>query len=651
MVSCSERDYNEHSINQKIDSLITLSRDSVVRNTKFSKKNVEVALTLVKDSMQLIELLHIKNCCYLELHEYDSAYPNILNFLNICKKYPRSVKLNNMLAAANNSMGGYFGRVGQMDSSLYYFNEAYKWQLLSEKNKQMINICLNLSSAYTNKSDFSNGAYYCRRALFYSDSLKMNDEFGFPVYYALGLVYMQLRDFELSDNYFIKAESLLNDKPLEDRYFFYNSRGNFFYFKEEYDKSLESFKKAYSIINSTQYSYLINLCELNMSDIYLHLNKLDSSQYFADRAYNYFSKINHATAVYYLSTVKAGIALKQNNTTLADSFFKLHEDTTGIEIDMILIRNKLLQDYYAQTGNFKKAYFYLLTNKKLSDSIQSEKVRWRIAELDARYIQDTIILKRDLIIQAQNNELKNVRLKKLIWLLLSFLVFVGSIFIYLTMRKQRYLLQLKHYDQITKLRMVNIRNRISPHFIFNVLNSEVNIMPGGKEHAGDLIKLLRSSLELSENISTTLKSELDFVKTYIELEKSKMGDNFILNWEMDDQIDCEKIHIPVMIVQIPVENAIKHGLSGKMGECILQVTTKKEKESVHIIIKDNGNGYLPGKSTYKGTGTGLKLIYQTIDLLNEKNSSKITFRVSKVEKGETGTLVTIHIPMNYSFEL
>lgn len=89
---------------------------------------------------------------------------------------------------------------------------------------------------------------------------------------------------------------------------------------------------------------------------------------------------------------------------------------------------------------------------------------------------------------------------------------------------------------INTLRMENIRNRVSPHFIFNVLSREINSHSNGySENMRQLVKLMRRNLELTEHLCVTLDEELDFVHTYIDLERKSMGDTFALSLHVDKQ--------------------------------------------------------------------------------------------------------------------
>ena len=58
-----------------------------------------------------------------------------------------------------------------------------------------------------------------------------------------------------------------------------------------------------------------------------------------------------------------------------------------------------------------------------------------------------------------------------------------------------------------------------------------------------------------------MQDELDFVRTYIELERGRVGEDFVATITLEEGLDATRIMIPSMIVQIPAENAIKHGLA------------------------------------------------------------------------------------------
>jgi len=98
---------------------------------------------------------------------------------------------------------------------------------------------------------------------------------------------------------------------------------------------------------------------------------------------------------------------------------------------------------------------------------------------------------------------------------------------------------------------------------------------------------------------------------------------------------------------------MKHALRTKEGEKRLDISILKQNVNVQITIQDNGAGYHPEKQLHtKGTGTGLKVLYQTIDVLNSKNSERICLNIEDVKDVVmTGTRVRITVPDEYNYEI
>ena len=107
-----------------------------------------------------------------------------------------------------------------------------------------------------------------------------------------------------------------------------------------------------------------------------------------------------------------------------------------------------------------------------------------------------------------------------------------------------------------------------------------------------------------------------------------------------------------MIIQIPVENAIKHALRPKTGEKVLYLRLFQEDNGIRITIKDNGAGYFPGEiSQNRGTGTGMNVLHQTVQLLNSKNTEKIIFQIHNIEgQGQNGARMELFIPGDFKYE-
>jgi tetratricopeptide (TPR) repeat protein/two-component sensor histidine kinase len=639
---------------KQISDLTQQSQDSLYHNIIYSKARLSQALRLATDSVAYYEILMKLTSCYFVENRYDSAKILAIKILRFCSDQKPTFRIQSLLAESENSTGNYYTQMSIFDSAYYYYYKAYKTALTGERKEKLPDICINLADSYIHKGDYSNAALYYRKALSISDSLNVTRQMGFPIYFGLGETYMELRDFELSDNYYNLAWKFYENRNLNEKFIYCNNRGNYYYYKEDYAGALPWFQRMKALVLPGKYLFYIALCEGNMGDIYLHLNKLDSAQYYLDRSFQYFLSIKNQSALYYLATAKAGLAIKQHNTQLANKLLNEFKAPKGVDPDLVLIRNKYFEDYYLQTGNYKQAYLYQSKNIGLNDSIRAERIKKRVAEIDMRYSQDTTLIKQKMLIYDQASKMKNMRLTNYIWILIAVILLVTSVSVYLYVKKKHDLEWVKHLNQITRLRMESIRNRISPHFVFNILNREISTEEDNEKHKqlSGLVKLLRQSLEMTEHLSISLAQELEFVKDYLKLEQTSLGADFQLEWDIEQRVDLNNVLLPAMIVQIPVENALKHALRNKEGEKILNISISRIKEGVRIAIQDNGPGYNPGRiSSKSSTGTGLKVLSQTIQLLNNQNIRKIKYTISNIKEPVTGTKVEIEIPDQYTYAL
>ena len=228
--------------------------------------------------------------------------------------------------------------------------------------------------------------------------------------------------------------------------------------------------------------------------------------------------------------------------------------------------------------------------------------------------------------------------------------------LFIRYRKRAETTILKQHNTIALLKMQTIRNRLSPHFFFNVLSgisAESDLPDHIKKNLTTLMILCRKSIDHIEQIAVSVEDEIELVKGYIELQRWRIPEPFKIIWEIEETTDLNHL-IPAMLIQIPVENAIKHALLPLTGEKLLRIKIRKYETCLKIIIEDNGIGYQQSANRALGTGTGLKILYQMIYLLNKQNTEKIEFSIIDKRKGDasaTGTIVEIKIPKNYSFDI
>lgn len=628
------------------DSIAIVPRK--VRTQAFQK------VTEVKDSLVKYRYLSMTLKTYLITSELDSARIIIRQIESFIDKQPVSQRDADLTSECFNMKGNIFARTGYMDSAEVYFRKAYEQRMQGANMEVIPDILMNLADANNRLGKLDVGAAWYRRALLLCDSLNLASSKKPPIYYGLAQIYVTMRDFEQCDYYYNLAAKSFADMLPYEKYIYLNNRGTSYYYREDYQTAMGYFKKVLNLVEGyPDMSFEQNLGRLNLADCYLQLNEADSAAQCIDKCKPFFEEMGVTTALYYIDTQNIELALLQKDLSkarrlLADSF-----TPADIDPDMVHIRNKYLQQFHEEAGDYKQAYYYMKKNDQLDDSIRNERVKMRTADLALRYQQDSTLMAQKVFIQKKENEVLELQQTRTLWIALFVITFLTVVFVYMYSKKKRALLLAKNRRMVSTLRLENIRNRLSPHFIFNVLNQEMAERKDEEQHElSSLVKLMRRNLELAEQLCVTLTEELDFVKTYIDLERRSLGSAFHPLIEIGENVYPDRTLLPSMLIQIPVENAVKHALRDKEGERNLWITVHRQEDSTCIKITDNGGGYRPNSSR-RGTGTGMKVIMQTIQILNMKNKEAIDVSIHNISLpgGETGCQVTFLLPDKYNYEI
>lgn len=607
-----------------------------------------------KDSLVKYNYLAMTLKTYLITSQLDSAQIVIQQIHDFIERQHSSSQMADLESECFNMKGNIFARVGNMDSAEICFRKAYELRMRGTRIEVVPDILMNLADANNRLGKLDIGAAWYRRALLMCDSLHIASTKKPPIYYGLAQVYVTMRDFEQCDYYYnLAGESYDSMLPYE-KYIYLNNRGTSYYYREDYQTAIKYFQKVIDLVEGyADMSFELNLGRLNLGDCYLQLNMVDLAVKYINECQLFFEGMGVSTALYYIDTQKIELALLQKDFQEARRLLSESVVPPGIDPDMVHIRNKYLQQFYEETGNYKRAYHYLQRNNQLDDSIRNERVRMRTADLTLRYQQDSTLMAHRVLLQEQKNEVLVLRQTQFVVFAVAVVSILTAVFLYLYSKKKRALLLARNHRTVSTLRLENIRNRLSPHFIFNMLNREMaerNVEE--KQELSSLVKLMRRNLELAEQLCVTLAEELDFVKTYINLERRSLGPDFHSELKIEKDVQPEQIRIPSMMIQIPVENAVKHALREKEGERNLWVSVCRRGNGICIKITDNGGGYRPD-SRNRGTGTGMKVIMQTIRILNNKNKEAIDVLVHNVslQSGEMGCEVTFWLPDNYDYRI
>jgi ligand-binding sensor domain-containing protein len=278
------------------------------------------------------------------------------------------------------------------------------------------------------------------------------------------------------------------------------------------------------------------------------------------------------------------------------------------------------------------------------------------------YNSDGIISQHDanlsFMILPKWHEILSVRIVGLIGLL-AFAGLVG--FLYSERIRKRKIAAERNERRIAKLQFNALKGLIDPHFTFNAINSiAAMVYKENRDEAYNYFtkfsRLIRSAFDNSNKTTRTIKEELAFVSNYLDIEKMRFKDRFDYQIEVDRSVNHDW-KIPKMVVQIYVENSIKHGLMEREKDGFIKVKIGLSDDHLLITVKDNGIGRAKAKSLagkVSSLGQGTKMIKEYFKLLNKFNDDKISTTTRDLKSSEgiaMGTEVIVSIPLNFKFNL
>jgi hypothetical protein len=183
--------------------------------------------------------------------------------------------------------------------------------------------------------------------------------------------------------------------------------------------------------------------------------------------------------------------------------------------------------------------------------------------------------------------------------------------------------------------------QINPHFLFNALNTIYGIIPreaaGARRTVLNLADIFRYFLQ-SDKILIPLSEELKIIRSYLEIERLRLGPRLRTEIRVDRQ--AESTLIPILSIQPLVENAIKHGLSLCPDEGWLKLTATRDDRSLTILVEDSGAGGGGVALGPKGAGLGLANVTRRLQLCFGPDAGV------SMQQGSFGTRVSFVVPLS-----
>jgi two-component system LytT family sensor kinase len=196
-------------------------------------------------------------------------------------------------------------------------------------------------------------------------------------------------------------------------------------------------------------------------------------------------------------------------------------------------------------------------------------------------------------------------------------------------------------DLAVSAQLAALRAQVNPHFFFNSLNSIAQLIstdpPKAEACVERLAEIFRYMLRQTQGEFVPLAEELQVSEAYLDIERARFGDDLVVQEDIDER--ARSLLLPGLILQPLVENAVKHGISRKIGGGSVLIRAALEDGSLRLTVRDTGVGIRAGEAIFE-RGVGLRNVRdRLVRLYGPTYAPEITGAVGE------GTTVSLRIPV------
>lgn len=636
------------------DSLLTASTDLLQTNPRQADSLYAALQKELRDSATWYKVQVFRGTAQMFMDDSIKARKLYDSVERWCHRTPGSRLVEGTLY---NHYSANYMQHGFLSQGLKCVERAFALLDCQPKGQELISTTINLADAHFQGGDIPQAAFYYHYALFLNDSLHSQRN-TVPILCGLAQVYMQLENFDEGRKYLDRARKGIDREGIQTQYYFYFTEGSFHYFAGEYALAIPPFLRARRIAESIRQPIQLVHCEGNLAEVYLMLDSLDAASLHLARCSALITQLDKETSPViesYVQSLKADLALAQGKhdeaqRLLAPSLVPSMRESPRY----LMLHYKRLQKYAARDGQWERAYALQTLATLYADSLHSRQATNTVAELTMRYTRDTLLTHQ--YIALADYRARNA--KQQMWLTATItgavILVLSALLVGMTNRRRERRRLRRSMERIHALRMSIVRNRVSPHYIFNVLGivlPKLRNYPEIEIPLDLLIDVLRGNLLSSQRDTTPLCDEIALVRNFVQLHHYTKGANPHVEWQIEEGLERSSLPVFPMSLQIPVENALKHAFPCPADNSLIRIRIQLDARGLHLEVSDNGIGYQPQQDTMseRSTGLGLHLLSQSLLILNRHNPQPATFRISAATPPAHGTTVTILIPTGYRF--
>lgn len=188
-----------------------------------------------------------------------------------------------------------------------------------------------------------------------------------------------------------------------------------------------------------------------------------------------------------------------------------------------------------------------------------------------------------------------------------------------------------------------LRYQLNPHFLFNTLNAISALVKIKKTSMANsmivqLSDFLRYSLDTDPVNRVSLEKELEALKLYLNIEKTRFGDR--LEMKFDIEPPANNVLVPSLILQPLIENAVKYAIAPTETGGVISISARLDGQHLVVEIADTGPGIKDVTDELQSRGIGLR---NTVDRLQEFYGDSYSFKLERAEP--QGLKVYLRLPL------
>lgn len=544
-----------------------------------------------------------------------------MNYASKALVLSKKLKSVKNIALSHNQIGIVFYVKGKNLDALDYFQQAMKEGRPLNNNKLNGRIYNNIANLYGDLKQYDKALDYYRKLIASSEQANLSHDETVALF-NMGTVYTEQNNYEEALNHFEKSLALATkDSNMKMLPFILSNIGIVYNEKRDYSNAFMFFKRAIDCANAAG-------------------SETPKAQAFEGLAKVYMVKKDYSKAQKF---AKQSLVIAQQLDSpqwLADAWHTLSE-------------------VYEAQHKPDKALTAYKNYVEFRDSLLNSDKR---AELTRKDIQFGFEKKEALIRSENDRQLTLIKakadqdriIKNAMMAGTTILILAGLISFLFYKRKRDAEQKKKEAEfkaQVSDTEMKVLRLQMNPHFIFNSLNSICDYISKHDVQSADyyltkFAKVMRLTLEYSDQKAITLSEDLQALELYLQLEAARLNNKFTYEIKVDEEIDIDNTMVPPMLLQPFVENSIWHGIAEKQGEGKISIEIKKEAEMINCIVEDNGVGRKKTNADKGKKSMGMKITKARIDILNKLKRSKAAIELFDLHEG---LRVQVKLPLELNF--